>query len=153
MSYSPEWETSKTIVIDANIAAKAVLRLETSPAYLARFEAWHREQVSIFAPAFWEAEVVSVIRQYAYRKEIKSFEAHNAVDDFFDLRVEVVPLDKDLCQRALDWAEAIQHSKVYDAVYLALAERLGAEFWTADKKLADAARAAGAEWAHWAGEA
>jgi predicted nucleic acid-binding protein len=153
MSYLPEWEPSKAIVIDANIAARAVLRLEDSAIYINLLKKWREEQIAVYAPAFWEAEVTSVIRQYAYRKQITASEAHNATDDFFDLRVENVALDKDLCQRALDWAEAIGQSKVYDSLYLALAERLHADFWTADKKLADAARAAGATWAHWAGEA
>jgi predicted nucleic acid-binding protein len=152
MSYLPQLRASKKIVIDANIAARAVVRLADSVIYLALLEKWHEEYASIFAPAFWEAEVVSVIRQYVYRKEITPPRAHDAIDDFFDLRVEVVPLDKDLCQRALDWAEAIGQSKVYDSLYLALAERLNADFWTADRRLANAARAAGAKWVHWAGE-
>lgn len=149
MSYSPEWDSRKTIVIDANIASRAVISFENSTTYLALLEKWHDEHAAVFAPSFWEAEVVSVIRQYAYRKEITSSEAHNAIDDFFDLHVEIIPLDKELCQRALDWAQSINHSKVYDALYLALAERLKADFWTADKKLVDVARAAGAGWAHW----
>jgi len=152
MKYSLEWEPSKMIVVDANMAVRAAIHGESSSAYLGRFERWHEEGTPVYAPAFWEAEVISAIRQYAYRKEITSPEAHEAVDVFFDLRVEVVPLDKDLCQRALDWAEAINHSKIYDALYLALAERLDAEFWTADRKLVNAARSAGARWAHFAGE-
>jgi hypothetical protein len=43
-------------------------------------------------------------------------------------------------------------SKAYDAFYLALAERLKAEFWTADQRLANGARQLGANWAHWIGE-
>jgi predicted nucleic acid-binding protein len=153
MKFSPEWETSRMIVVDANIAVRAVIHGESAAFYLSRFEKWREDHVPVFAPAFWEAEVVSAIRQYVYRKEIISSEAHEAVDAFFHLRVEIVPHDKELCRRALDWAEAIGQSKVYDSLYLALAERLHADFWTADKKLADAARAAGATWAHWAGEA
>jgi predicted nucleic acid-binding protein len=140
------------IVVDADMAVRAVIHGESSSAYLARFERWHEEGVPVYAPAFWEAEVVSAIRQYAYRMEITSPEAHEAVDVFFDLHVEVVPLDKELCQNALRWAEKIQQSKVYDSIYLALAERLHADFWTADKKLAEAARAAGAKWVNWAGD-
>ena len=152
MKYSPEWEPSKMIVVDANMAVRAAIHGESSSAYLARFERWHEENVPVCAPAFWEAEAVSAIRQYAYRMEITSPEAHEAVDVFFDLRVEVVPLDKELCQSVLRWTAKIHQSKVYDSLYLALAERLHADFWTADKKLADAARTAGAKWAHWAGE-
>ncbi len=37
----------------------------------------------------------------------------------------------------------------YDAQYLALAEQTGAEFWTADKRLADRARRRNARWVKW----
>jgi predicted nucleic acid-binding protein len=40
-----------------------------------------------------------------------------------------------LHQRALDLAERFSLPAAYDAHYLALAEQLGAEFWTADRKL------------------
>lgn len=36
---------------------------------------------------------------------------------------------------ALDLAERLSLSATYDAHYLALAEWLGAEFWTADQRL------------------
>lgn len=152
MNYLPEWEASRAIVIDANIAVNAIIPIEVAPIYLACFAKWQDERAAIYAPAFWLAEAASAIRQYVYRKAITSSEAHSVVRRIFALQVEVVPLDEELCQHALDWAAKIQHSKIYDSLYLALAERLRAEFWTADKKLADAARAAGARWAHFAGE-
>ncbi len=56
-----------------------------------------------------------------------------------------VPLDTSLCLAALTWAERLGQTKAYDAFYLALAEGLSAEFWTADKRLARRARHAGAD--------
>jgi len=129
------------------------LRFTDAPLHLALFEKWHVEQREVLAPSFWEAEVVSVIRQAIYRNEINDLEGYQAVGDFFDLKVEAVPLDRELCQQALDWAAKIQHSRVYDALYLSLAERMNAEFWTADRKLAIAAQSVGAKWARWTGEA
>jgi len=152
MNYLPGWASSKTIIVDANIAANAVLPLESASRYLSFFERWRSEEVALFAPAFWIAEVTSVIRQYAYRKMISQSQARRAVKDFYLLDVEILPLDEELCIQALDWAEKIQHSKIYDSLYLALSERLGAEFWTSDKKLTNAAHAAGAQWVHWVGD-
>ena len=56
------------------------------------------------------------------------------------------------CQSALRWAARLNQARAYDAFHLALAEELGAEFWTADRRLANAAQRAGATWAHWIGE-
>jgi len=152
MNYSPPARVSKSVVVDANIAARAVIPLEISRIYLAHFERWHDEQVNVFAPEFWCAEVVSVIRQYAYRKIITRAEAGDALDDLFDLHVELISPDRDLFQRALEWAEKIGQAKVYDAFYLACAERLEAEFWTADRRLFRAVQRAGVDWIKWVGE-
>jgi predicted nucleic acid-binding protein len=124
--------------------------LETVEACFLR---WAQEGRDLYAPEWWLAEVVSVLRQHVYGKLISPARARDAVKDIFLLDVNRVPLDVLLCQRALDWAESIQHSRIYDAVYLALAEQLNAELWTADKRLVNAAHAAGADWAHWIGEA
>jgi len=57
------------------------------------------------------------------------------------------------CQAVLEWAGRLNQSRAYDAFYMALAEELGAEFWTADQRLARAAQQAGVTWTHWIGEA
>jgi predicted nucleic acid-binding protein len=49
---------------------------------------------------------------------------------------------------ALHWAERIGHSKAYDAQYLALAESLSAEFWTADVRLVHVLEKLDVSWIH-----
>ena len=57
-----------------------------------------------------------------------------------------------LCERAFDWATRLNQLPVYDSFFLALAEKLDAEFWTADRRLVNGARQVGVEWVHWVGE-
>ncbi len=152
MSYSLLSRVSKNIVVDANLGAAVLLPLQGLETVETFFLRWAQEGCDLYAPEWWLAEVISVLRQHVYRKWISPARAHDVVKDIFTLDVNRVPLDALLCQRALDWAEAIQHSRIYDAVYLALAEQLNAEFWTADKRLVNAAHTAGADWAHWIGE-
>jgi len=52
-----------------------------------------------------------------------------------------------LHRRALQLAEALSLPAAYDAHYLALAERVGAEFWTTDRRLANKVREA-LPWVH-----
>jgi len=55
--------------------------------------------------------------------------------------------ESDLHWQALDLAERFSLPAAYDAHYLALAEWLGGEFWTADRRLAQAVQTA-LPWVH-----
>ena len=50
--------------------------------------------------------------------------------------------DDDLHDRAMDFAGRFRLPAAYDSHYLALADRLGVEFWTADQKLYNTVSAA-----------
>lgn len=75
-----------------------------------------------------------------------------ALDQFARFRLEAVPPSFDLNRQALQWAERLAQSKAYDAQYLALAEHLQAEFWTADEHMVNSVKQSGITWAHKIGE-
>jgi predicted nucleic acid-binding protein len=100
----------------------------------------------------WMAECVSAIRSSVYAGRITAEQGRVAVEDLFALEVELVPLSIPLSRQAFAWAGRIGQSRAYDGFYLALAEDLSAEFWSADRRLVNAAQQAGAPWAHWIGE-
>jgi predicted nucleic acid-binding protein len=56
-----------------------------------------------------------------------------------------------LSTRALELADRFGLSATYDAHYLALAEREGCEYWTADERLWNSVRAQ-LGWVRWLGE-
>ena len=123
-------------VIDANIAVSSALDITDR---LERF--WERvdkEQITPCAPRLWLSETTSAIRFLLSQKEITSDEAEQALRTVHGLRVEIVNEDEELSLRALELAGKLGQSKAHDAFYLALAEKLVAEFWTADERLATA---------------
>ena len=125
-------------VIDANIAVTTALDITDK---LERFwERVDREQISPCAPRLWLSETTSAIRFFLSQKEITSDEAEQALRTIHGLRVEIVNEDEELSLRALELAGKLRHSKAYDAFYLALAEKLATEFWTADERLANRCR-------------
>lgn len=79
------------------------------------------------------------------RARISPESARMALDAAFSLSVEIVSEDAALCYRAYWWAEQLGQMAVYDALYLALAERLEATFHTADQALAERCRRMGVE--------
>lgn len=125
-------------VIDANIAIQTVVNI-TDP--LEHF--WERvdvEQVTPCAPRLWLSETASAIRFLLAQKEITLDEAEQSLRTIYGLRVEIVNEDEELCLRALELAGKLGQSKAYDAIYLALAEKLVADFWTADERLVNRCR-------------
>ena len=137
------------IVVDANVAVRAVLPTEDKPAILERFSAWHLSRSKIYAPDILLPEAVSVIRRGIFDRWITEAEGQIAVEDVFRLGVEVVPSDVGICLAALEWAARLGQAKAYDGFYLAVAERMGAELWTADERLHNRARQLGISWVRW----
>lgn len=125
-------------VVDANIAIQTALNITDD---LERF--WERidlEQITPCAPRLWLSETTSAVRFLLSQKEITTDEAEQALRTIHGLRVEIINEDEELCLRALELVGKLNQSKAYDAIYLALAEKLVADFWTADEKLANRCR-------------
>ena len=125
-------------VVDANIAVNTITRMTDS---LSQFwDRVDREQITPCAPRLWLSETATAIRWRVVIKEISSEEAEQALRDIHALRFEIMDEDEELSLRALEWAGKLGQSKAYDAFYLALAEKLVADFWTADERLANRCR-------------
>jgi predicted nucleic acid-binding protein len=145
--------SSSGIVIDANLAVWTILPILSQIDVSVHFTRWQQAATPFYAPTLWAAEAVSAIRRGLYARVLTPEEAREAIDHLFALDVQTLPMDIHLCRSALEWAGRVRQGKAYDSFYLALAERMGVEFWTADRRLANAARQAGVNWAHWIGEA
>jgi len=145
--------TLPPIVIDANLAVWIVLPVVAAMGNsVDRLAQWHKQKRRIVAPDLWIAESTSVIRRLVYFKMISSEAGESAIEDLFSLGIETIPLDLPICQKAFEWATKLQQSKIYDSLYVALAEFMNAELWTADKRLYNGSRQIGIDWVHWIGE-
>jgi predicted nucleic acid-binding protein len=67
------------------------------------------------------------------------------------LNIQQIPPTASLYQEIFNWSARLGHTQAYDAAYLALAEQLGAEFWTADKRLANTAKHLKLTWVNYIG--
>jgi predicted nucleic acid-binding protein len=142
----PETLARSTIVVDVNVAVWAILPITAKVDTLPLFVRWRQQQIRLVAPALWLGECVSTIRQLIYARRATLDEGLIAIDSLFNLAVESFPLDRRLSVAALRWAARLQQGQAYDGFYLALAEDLGADFWTADRHVANAARQSGVSW-------
>ena len=141
-----------SLVVDANLIVAIALPLPFSDSSHKRLATWKQAGEPILAPVLWEYEVISALRKAIYYGWLTLEEAGIALRQIMDLNIQSVPPSKDLHWEALVWAKQLGQVRAYDAQYLALADQIGAEFWTADQRLASAAHQSDIGWVHWVGE-
>ncbi len=137
------------VVPDSNLIVALVLTLPYTSASKRKMQQWQEQNVELVVPALWSYEVVWTIRKAIVLRGLSTEKALAALQYILSLRIQEVPPTPALHQLALEWAVRLNQIVAYDAAYLALAESVGAEFWTADQRLADAARKSGASWVHY----
>jgi predicted nucleic acid-binding protein len=90
---------------------------------------------AIFAPHLVDAEIVSVLRRHVLAKQLAEARARAMLRDYLDISLTRLP-HTPLLPRVF----ALRHTMTaYDALYVALAESLGATLVTRDGRLARAA--------------
>jgi predicted nucleic acid-binding protein len=88
----------------------------------------------VWAPALIDAEVGNALRRLVRSKQIGPRKAGAALDDFLDMRIQRIP-HRSLVDRAWQLRDNVTF---YDALYVALAEALGAPLLTRDARLSRA---------------
>jgi len=112
----------------------------------ATLEKWDAEDRTLVAPALLYYEITNALHRYVRRGQLSALEAADSLDVALNLHIDLHRED-DLHHHAMRIAGAFGLPACYDAHYLALAERLGAEFWTADERLCNAVKSS-LPWVH-----
>jgi predicted nucleic acid-binding protein len=131
---------SSWLCVDANL----VVRLVADPkdeSIWGLWEQWDAEGQRLAAPTLLYYEVANALYRYRRQRLMSLSSVHLALKAAFSLPLHLFG-EAALHQRALDLAERFSLPAAYDAHYLALAEQLGAEFWTADRRLVQAVQPA-----------
>ncbi len=143
--------SSEAIVLDANIGVWSVVRGPVlTPEAIQRWLASLNRRIVV--PGLWLYEVTTAL----YRHTLQGWAPdtiHEALIQALHIPDEIVYADQGLVLAAYTWAVKLGQGAAYDAFYLALAEHLGAEFWTGDKRLYNRCRQVGADFVHLVGAA
>jgi len=120
------------IVIDASALLEVLLRTKAATAIEKRV---FDSRQTLHAPHLIDVEVAHVLRRYASAGEISGLRGREALTDLADF-----PLLRYPHHILLPRVWALRNNlTAYDAVYVALAEALGARLLTRDQRLAAAA--------------
>jgi predicted nucleic acid-binding protein len=126
------------VCLDASIFLKLALEEEDSEP-VRRLWAGSLLVESFVAPELMLYETVSTLRKKTVRGLITAEEAESILEYLMMQPVEIVP-SLALHSRALQLAEEFDRPNAYDAQYLALAEAIQCQLWTADERLFNAVR-------------
>lgn len=122
------------VCVDASFLLRLLLDNEAGSRADILWETWHRERRRLVAPTLLYYEVANALHRYTAHGDLTPDEAEALLDLALRLDIELFG-DAGLHRRAFQLAQALSLPAAYDAHYLALAERLGAELWTADQRL------------------
>lgn len=132
---------SSTVCVDANIVIQRVV----SNAAKDVWETWAGSGVRLIAPTLLYYEVTNGLYRYLKAGIFSLETVEKTLRAAMALPIELVD-EPDLHQRAKDLAAKYNLPAVYDAHYLAVAERFEVELWTADVRLFNAMQPYGVEW-------
>lgn len=107
---------------------------EHAKALIARLE---QEQVQSVAPALLHYEIVSVVLKWVYRELAVQADASRVLDTLLRYPITLY-FDEALLRRGYELAAEHNRPNAYDSQYMALAERLSCDYWTADGRLFNA---------------
>jgi predicted nucleic acid-binding protein len=140
-----------TVVIDANVGLSYVIPLPYSSLATQLMQDWRRAQARIVVPTLWLFEVLSGLRKSIAMGMLSDIRASQAMKQLRAMTLEEMPITWETSELILDWAKRLDQVVAYDAVYLATAEQMSADLWTAEKRLFQAAQKVGATWVNWLG--
>jgi predicted nucleic acid-binding protein len=130
---------NNVVVVDTSIVIKWIIDEPDSGTAMALLAKWISDGTTIIAPLLLAYEVANVL----YRRLHKGLIALDETEQLLTyVLLQAVELDKSqshiLSIRAIRFSHQFTLPAVYDAHYLALAERENCEYWTADKRLLNA---------------
>lgn len=127
-----------TLVIDAGIALKLVLPGPEQSRLRAMADEWRKDGATLVAPDLWLYEFTSAVAKAVHFEVLTDDEGRRALHLLHRLGVRLVPPDAAQAALAYDWTLRLHRAAAYDSFYLALAETLGADLWTTDRRLGNA---------------
>ncbi|OQY45296.1 MAG: hypothetical protein B6242_10800 [Anaerolineaceae bacterium 4572_78] len=126
---------TQSLVIDASLILKTVLPNEHQNKCQQLMTAWQKANYQFFAPTLWLYEIISAITKAIHFDMLTVEEGQHALTLVQKLNIQLILPDDNLTQSAFEWTLRLKRAVAYDSFYLALAESLQVEFWTADKRL------------------
>lgn len=138
------------VVVDASLAVKWLIRESRSDQAIALARSWTVNGVIPAAPYLMPVEVANALHRRVMRKELALETAKRLMGSLVASGIDLRETPR-LHGRAMELAHHLRQAAAYDAHYLALAETLQCDLWTADERFYRTASPTAAN-LHWIGD-
>jgi predicted nucleic acid-binding protein len=128
-----ENEPASQVVIDSSFVVRLLTRFPQSR-YSSLWREWELNGVAVMAPSLITYEVTNALWQYEQNGDLSTDAAVRSVNRLNLLPIHLVSTGE-MHFRALEIVRRFPERKAYDSHFVALADLLGCELWTSDKKL------------------
>ena len=128
----------KPLVVDASLAFRLILPGAHQAAVQSLVVRWLAEGYELLAPSLWAYELTSALCKGVHFGQITAEEGERALVLAQRLGVQLIAPHDELARSAFIWTLRLERAAAYDSFYLALAERLECDLWTADRRLCNA---------------
>lgn len=129
--------TSTVVCIDASFIVRLLDGGTIAVPFVDLWNQWQDSGCTVIAPTLFYYELSNAFHRSVLAGQILPEEADQALEAALNLDIRLYG-DADLHRQALILAAQLRLPASYDAHYLALAQRLEADFWTADRRLYNA---------------
>ncbi|MEP6985649.1 MAG: type II toxin-antitoxin system VapC family toxin [Chloroflexota bacterium] len=124
-----------TVVVDANILIAFGLADEPLHTQANQIlSAWQSAGEHLTAPRLFRSEITAVVRKVVYQGRMTPEQGRVMLAQLLIYPVEFHE-DDALLKEAYELAVRFNRPRAYDSQYMALADRLQCDFWTADERL------------------
>lgn len=130
---------SSSVVVDASFLIKICIPEHMSAEARTIRAGWTASAVIRLAPSLIDYEIVSALNKKFLIGELSATESEEALALALEEPLQAIDTN-DLHLSAMRIAQRLGLRSTYDAHYLAVAEKLDCEFWTADERLYNAVR-------------
>ena len=127
-----------SVVVDASLAVKWLIEEDDSDKAHATLQSWVAQDIARLAPRLMPFEVANALHRRVLRGELSVGDNTRMIARLLESRPELHQ-PPGLHVRALQLATQLKQGAAYDAHYLALAESVGCELWTAAERFYRAA--------------
>lgn len=125
------------LYVDASFIARFLGSRSSESIYQRYWTQWQSAESIIAAPTLLIYEICNVFHRAVVAGQIIQEESEQFLEYALSLNIRLYG-DAELHRQALKIAQRENLPATYDAHYLALAERLGIELWTCDRRLFNA---------------